>query len=94
MANASFNSFFNGTFGMNIKVPERTLKQLGKTANDTATGVLNPLFTYLEANETVFNGDIQKEMIRFTDTSFNIGARMREADIKVNGETPKFDNRF
>jgi hypothetical protein len=94
MSGASFNNFFNGTFGTNIKVPERTLKQIGKTANDTANGVLAPLFNYLEENETVFNGDIQKETIKFYDASFNIGARMREADIKVNGETPKFDTKF
>lgn len=94
MSNASFNSFFNNSFGMNIKIPERTIKQAGKTINDTASGVLAPLFNYLEANETVFNGDIAKETIRFHDTSFNIGARMKEADIQVNGEAPKFDTKF
>jgi len=94
MTNASFNSFFNNSFGMNVKIPDRTLKQLGKTVNDTANGVLSPLFNYLEDNETVFNGDIAKETIRFYDTSFNIGAKMREEDIKVNGEIPTFDTRF
>lgn len=94
MANASFNNFFNNSFGMNIKLPDRTIRQAGKTLGDTASGVFSPLSNYLKENETVFNGDIMKETIRFSDASFNIGARMREADIKVNGEKPKFDNRF
>jgi len=94
MSNASFNSFFNNSFGLNVKIPDRTLKQLGKTASETASGVLAPLFNYLEDNETVFNGDIAKETIKFYDASFNIGAKMREEDIKMNGETPKFDTRF
>lgn len=91
----SFNSFFNRPFGMNItKGHELTIKQYEKTIKDTTSGVLDPLFSYLEDNENVFNGDIAQKTIRFRDTSFNIGARMREADIKVNGEPPKFDNRF
>jgi len=94
MSNASFSNFFNNSFGMNIKVPDRTIKQAGKTLSDTASGVLSPLFNYLEENETVFNGDIAKETIRYSDTSFNIGARMREMDVKINGEKPKFDTRF
>jgi len=94
MSNASFNSFFNNTFGLNVKIPERSIRQIGKTASDTANGVLAPLFNYLEDNETVFNGDIAKETIRYYDTSFNIGAKMREEDVKVNGEAPRFDSKF
>ena len=94
MSGASFNSFFNNTFGLNVKIPERSIRQAGKTINDTASGVLAPLFNYLEDNETVFNGDIAKETIRYYDTSFNIGAKMREEDVKVNGEAPRFDSKF
>ena len=90
----SFTSFFNKSFGMNVRVPERTLKQAGETLSNTAGGVLNPLFEYLEDNEKVFNGDISLEMNKLFANSFNIGARMREEDIKVNGPAPKFDATF
>ncbi len=94
MAETSFNNFFNKSFGLNIKVPERTIKQAGQTLGNTAGGVFSPLFTYLEENEEVFNGDLIAEADKYFAASFNIGARMREADIKVNGEPPKFDSKF
>ena len=94
MSDAAFNSFFNKSFGLNIKVPDRTLKQAGQTLGNTANGVLSPLFTYLEENEKIFNGDAVAEADKLFAASFNIGARMHEEDIKVNGETPKFDSKF
>lgn len=90
----SFTNFFNKSFGLNVKMPERTMQQAGKTLGDTANGVLSPLFEYLEENENVFNGDINKEMNKLFANSFNIGAKMREEDVKVNGPTPKFDSKF
>jgi len=90
----SFSSFFNKSFGLNVKVPARTMQQAGKTLGDTASGVLSPLFEYFEDNEPVFNGDISKEINKIFVNSFNIGAKMREADVKVNGPTPKFDSKF
>lgn len=90
----SFTNFFNKSFGMNVKVPTRTIQQAGKTLENTANGVLSPLFEYLEDNETVFNGDISKEINKIFVNSFNIGAKMREADVKVNGPAPKFDAKF
>lgn len=92
----SFNNFFNNsqTFGLNIKVPERTLQQMGKTVGDTAGGVFEPLFTYLEENENVFSGDISKELKMTLSRNFNTVIAMNAADAKVNGPRPRFDSQF
>ena len=92
----SFNNFFNKsqTFGLNVKVPENTLKQMGKTAGNAAGGVLEPLFTYFETNENVFSGDISKELKMTYSRQFNTVVAMNAADEKVNGPKRKFDNKF
>lgn len=94
MAEASFSNFFNKPFGLNIKSHERTIKQVGDTLTGTASGVFSPLFTYLEDNEKVFNGDLIQESKKYFAASMNIGMRMQEEDAKVNGAPPKFDSKF
>lgn len=96
MAESSFTNFFNNSqsFGMNVKVPQRTLKQIGKTAGEVAGGVLEPLFTYLEENENVFSGDISHEINKMRAESFTMGMMLQTADEKVNGPRPKFDAKF
>lgn len=96
MAESSFTNFFNNSqsFGMNVKVPERTLKQIGKTAGDVAGGVLEPLFTYLEENENVFSGDITNEINKMRAENFTMGMILQTADEKINGPKPSFDAKF
>jgi len=96
MSDSSFVNFFNNsqTFGMNVRIPGRTLQQIGKTVGDTATGVFEPLFTYLEENENVFNGDITTELNKMHTENFNTQIMLNAADEKVNGSRPRFDARF
>lgn len=96
MTASSFSNFFNNSqsFGLNIKVPEKTLKQVGKTAGNVAGSVLEPLFTYLEENQNVFSGDITKEINRINSENFNMSVILNSADEKVNGSKPKFDAKF
>ncbi|MEI8378467.1 MAG: hypothetical protein WCF95_08020 [bacterium] len=94
MTEASFSNFFNRPFGLNVKVPERTLKQAGDTLQNTAGGVLTPLTDYLEDNEKVFTGEVAKEINKIFSYCFNIGAKMQAEDVKVNGKTPNFDTKF
>lgn len=96
MTQASFSNFFNNsqTFGMNIKVPTHTLQQIGKTAENVAGGVFEPLFTYLEENENVFSGDITHELNRTRAEMFNTTLIMDVVDERVNGQKPTFDFRF
>lgn len=96
MAEASFSNFFNNTqsFGLNVKVPEKTLRQIGQTAGNVAGGVFEPLFTYLEENENVFSGDITHELNRLRAENFTTAQVMNMANEKANGPKPKFDAMF
>ena len=94
MAEASFNNFFNRPFGLNVKVPERTLKQAGETIANRASGVFSPMLNYLEDNQKVFTGNVSQEINKIFAESFNIGARMQDENIRVNGAVPKFDSKF
>ena len=95
MADASFTNFFNNsqTFGMNVKVPTRTLEQLGKTGANVAN-VFEPLFTYLEENENVFSGDITHELNKLRVANFNTQMLLDNTDVQTNGARPKFDTTF
>lgn len=90
---SDFTNFFNNAqpFGMNVKMPEKTIEQIGKTASGVATGVLEPLFTYLEENENVFSGDITHELNKKRSEAFNTTLIMDEMNEKVNGARPTFD---
>lgn len=92
----SFSNFFNSgrTFGLNVKAPEKTLEQIGKTATNVATGVFEPLFTYLEENENVFSGDINHELNKLHSENFNTTMAMNAMDEKVNGTRPSFNMIF
>lgn len=96
MAQSSFTNFFNNSqsFGLNVKVPTRTLQQAGETAGNIAGGVFEPLFTYLEENENVFSGDISQELNKTRVANFNTTAIMNSMDEKVNGKKPSFDAKF
>lgn len=94
MSDMSFTNFFNNSFGLNVKVPEKTLQQIGKTGSDFAGGVFEPLFTYLEENENVFSGDINHELNKLRSATFNTALVMQSADEKVNGKKSSFDMNF
>ena len=95
----SENSQFNFNrpykpFGMNVQVPERTIKQAGETLGNIVKAPTDPLFTFLEENEGVFNGDVAFEINKTVAQNFTIGSMMRLEDEKANGRPPKFDMHF
>lgn len=95
MADAEFT--FNRPykpFGLNVKVPERTLKQAGETLGNLAKAPADPLFKFLEENEQVFNGDLTFQINKIFAESFTIGSAMRLEDEKMNGMPPSFDMHF
>lgn len=96
MAQSSFTNFFNSSqgFGMNVKIPEKTIEQIGKTGTNAAGKVFEPLFTYLEENENVFSGDLNHELNKLRAATFNTTLIMESADEKVNGARPTFDTKF
>lgn len=93
---ASFNRPYK-PFGFNVKVPEigeRTLKLAEGTLTNIVTAPVEPLFTFLEENEDVFNGDINYKINKAFAESFTIGTAMRVEDEKINGMPPAFDMHF
>ena len=91
--NFTFNRPYK-PFGLNVKVPERTLQQVGDTLEQIVKGPAVPLFEFLEENESVFNGDVAFEISKTNAQNFNIGSAMRIENEKVNGANPKFDMHF
>ena len=81
-------------FGMNVRVPERTLQQAGETLEEFVKAPAAPLFEFLEENEGVFNGDVAFEINRTNAQNFTIGSAMRMEDEKINGRNPSFDMHF
>ena len=81
-------------FGLNVKVPERTLKQAGETLSNIAKAPTDPLFKFLEENEQVFNGDLTFQINKLFAESFTLGSAMRREDEKMNGMPPSFDMHF
>ena len=78
------DNFLNNSFGMNIKIPERTLKQMGMTAQGAANGLWEPLFTFLDENKNIFNGNVANQIEKYNLMMFNIGAALREGN--TNGD--------
>ena len=91
--NFTFNRPFK-PFGMNVKVPERTLQQVGESLENIVKAPTAPLFEFLEENEGVFNGDVAFEIEKTNAQNFNIGPAMRQENEKVNGQIPNFDMHF
>ena len=92
-SNFMFNRPYN-PFGMNVRVPERTLQQAAETLEDLVKSPTAPLFEFLEENEGVFNGDVAFEINRTVAQNFTIGSAMRLEDEKINGKNPSFDMHF
>lgn len=74
---AESNNILNRPFGLNIRVPERTLQQVQETATNTAN-IFSPMFTYLDENDKVFSGDVAKEIDKYNRMAYNLGAVMRD----------------
>ncbi len=92
-SNFTFNRPYK-PFGLNVKVPERTIQQAGETLEELVKSPAAPLFEFLEENEAVFNGDVAYEINKTVAQNFTIGSAMRIENEKVNGKNPSFDMHF
>ena len=70
-------NFFKQPFGMNIKVPVKTIKQVEKTAEGTVSGLWEPLFNFIDTNQQVFNGNVANEIEKYNLMQYNLGAALR-----------------
>ena len=74
-------NFSKQPFGMNIKVPVKTIKQVEKTAEGTVSGIWEPLFNFIDSNQQVFNGNVASEIEKYNLMQYNIGAALRRDKI-------------
>lgn len=71
-------------FGLNVKVPERTLQQIGETVKTNATSGVNNIFTYLAKNEKVFDGTVARELDDLFVQDFNTKQILKNAETTEN----------
>ncbi len=84
MSEGLFNN--NMPFGLNVKVPTRTLQEAKKTLENQVSGLWTPMFDFFEKNEKVFNGDVTEQINLYNRQTYNLGAIMRDGI-----EMPNFD---
>ena len=77
------DGILNQPFGLNIKVPTRTIEQVKQTAEGTVSGLWEPLFGFIEDNQSVFTGSVANQIEKYNLMMFNIGAELRKAEGPV-----------
>lgn len=83
---ADSNNILNRPFGLNIKVPERTLQQVQESATN-AVNIFTPVFSYLDDNDKVFNGDVAKEIDKYNRMAYSLGHIMRAGKPETHFDT-------
>ena len=71
-------SLFNKSFGLNVHIPTRTLRQVKETAEKTVSSLWTPVVDYFDKSTPVFTGDVQKEIEKSYLRIYSLGATMRE----------------
>ena len=71
------DNFVNQPFGLNIKIPVKTMQQIEKSAQGSVAGIFEPLFNFFSENENVFSGDVSKKIEKYNALQYNIGALLR-----------------
>ena len=75
-------NFFNKPFGMNVKVPTRTLQQAKETAVKAVSSLWEPVVDYFEKADNVFNGSVQDEIAKYNRQAYSLGVTMRQGQDK------------
>lgn len=71
------DNFVKQQFGLNVKIPQRTLKQFEKTAQGSVSSLWEPLFNFIDKNQNVFTGDVSREIEKYNIMQYNVGAALR-----------------
>ena len=77
------NDYLEQPFGMNIKIPEKTLKLIEQGAESRVNSIFEPLFNFIEDNQNVFTGDVSRQIDKYNALQYNIGAELRA--LSTNG---------
>ena len=76
----------NLPFGLNVRLPQRTLQQMQETLEGQVENLFMPINNFFEVGENVFNGNVAEKIDTYNRQTYNLGAIMR------NGiEKPTFD---
>lgn len=83
---ADANNILNRPFGLNIRLPERTLKQAQESAINSVN-LFSPMMDYLEDNDKVFSGDVSREIDKYNRMAYSLGSIMRDGKAEVSFDT-------
>ena len=72
------DNFIKQPFGLNIKVPTRTINQGEKTAQGMVNSLWEPLFNFIDENQNVFTGNVANEIEKYNLMMFNVGSALRK----------------
>ena len=74
-------------FGLNVKVPERTIQQISETVKSNAASGVSNIFSYLAKNENVFDGTVAKQLDNLFVQDFNTKQILKNAETVENKAT-------
>ena len=74
-------------FGLNVRVPERTIQQITETVKTSATSGVSNIFNYLAKNEKVFDGTVAKQLDDLFVQDFNTKQILKNAENTENKAT-------
>ena len=79
MSDSIKQNFFNKQFGLNIKVPTRTIEQGTDTIKHQVEGVFEPLIQFINNNDhqSVFTGKVAKQIENYNLNIYNTGVALR-----------------
>lgn len=73
------NSILKNPFGLNIKLPQKTIREVQKVAvQEFENLTANPFTNYLEENDKVFSGQVAAEIRKYQAQMYTLGQVMRE----------------
>ena len=72
------DNFIKQPFGLNIKVPTRTIHKGEKTAQGMVNSLWEPLFNFIDENQNVFTGNVANEIEKYNLMMFNVGSALRK----------------
>ena len=74
-------------FGLNVRVPERTIQQITETVKSSATSGVSTIFNYLSKNEKVFDGTVARHLDDLFIQDFNTKQILKNAENTENKAT-------
>lgn len=76
---ADKNIISNNPFGININLPQKTIKEVGKAAKQEIEEItVNPFLNYLDENDKVFSGEVSNEIRKYQAQIYTLGQVVRE----------------